>query len=281
MPTDPQIRDLGSLRVLVVDDNATNRLILHQQLASWGMESDEEPGAAAALARMKAESDSNRRYDIVVLDLNMPEMDGLELARLIGADPDLADAKLFLLSSSGKVSDAGRARVPARGCAVEAGAPVGVVRLPRRGTRGYDRLHSVGFGPGRDARPVGTAQRAHPARRGQRDEPARRNEDPREARLHRRRRRERTRRAREDRADRVRRGAHGLPDAGDGRLRGDAPATAPRARHRRVASHRHRHDRGRDGRRSRALPRGGHGRLRHQARAGVGRRRGPRALDRE
>src|SRR5205823_2257006 len=60
--------------------------------------------AASALARMKAESGAGRRYDVVVLDLNMPEMDGLELARLIGADPELADAKLFLLSSSGKVS---------------------------------------------------------------------------------------------------------------------------------------------------------------------------------
>ncbi|HEX4491150.1 MAG TPA: response regulator [Acidimicrobiia bacterium] len=104
LSTDPQIRDLSSLRVLVVDDNATNRLILHQQLASWGMDSDEEPSAPAALARMKTEHVGGRRYDIVVLDLNMPEMDGLELARLINNDTDLAEAKLFLLSSSGKVS---------------------------------------------------------------------------------------------------------------------------------------------------------------------------------
>ncbi len=100
-----EISDLESLRVLIVDDNATNRLILHQQLASWGMQPDEEAGGHAALARMRAASAAQRAYDIVVLDLNMPEMDGLELARTVNSEPDLAAAKLFLLSSSGKVSD--------------------------------------------------------------------------------------------------------------------------------------------------------------------------------
>jgi PAS domain S-box-containing protein len=104
-PPELQVRDLGSLRVLVVDDNATNRLILHQQLASWGMEPDEEADGASALARMRSASENGRTYDIAVLDLNMPEMDGLELAQRIAADPDISVAKMFLLSSSGKVSD--------------------------------------------------------------------------------------------------------------------------------------------------------------------------------
>jgi PAS domain S-box-containing protein len=99
------INDLESLRVLIVDDNATNRLILHQQLASWGMQPDEEAGGHAALARMRAASAQHRAYDIVVLDLNMPEMDGLELARTVSAEPGISAAKLFLLSSSGRVSD--------------------------------------------------------------------------------------------------------------------------------------------------------------------------------
>jgi CheY-like chemotaxis protein len=80
-------------------------LILHQQLSSWGMQPDEEAGGYAALARMRAASANQHGYDIVVLDLNMPEMDGLELAQRIGSEPDIAAAKLFLLSSSGKVSD--------------------------------------------------------------------------------------------------------------------------------------------------------------------------------
>jgi PAS domain S-box-containing protein len=99
------ITDLESLRVLIVDDNATNRLILHQQLASWGMQPDEEAGGHAALARMRAASAQQCAYDIVVLDLNMPEMDGLELARTVSAEPGISSAKLFLLSSSGRVSD--------------------------------------------------------------------------------------------------------------------------------------------------------------------------------
>jgi two-component system, sensor histidine kinase and response regulator len=99
------ISDLESLRVLIVDDNATNRLILHQQLASWGMQPDEEAGGRAALERMRAASANRLGYDIVVLDLNMPEMDGLELARTVSSEPGISAAKLFLLSSSGKVSD--------------------------------------------------------------------------------------------------------------------------------------------------------------------------------
>jgi two-component system sensor histidine kinase/response regulator len=99
------ISDLESLKVLIVDDNATNRLILHQQLASWGMQPDEEAGGQAALERMRAASAAQNAYDIVVLDLNMPEMDGLELARTVSAEPGISAAKLFLLSSSGKVSD--------------------------------------------------------------------------------------------------------------------------------------------------------------------------------
>ena len=102
---EPQIQNLGSLRVLIVDDNATNRLILHQQLASWGMEPDEVADGRSALVQMRAASSDGRGYDIVVLDLNMPEMDGLELATHIGSDPEIAGAKLFLLSSSGRVSD--------------------------------------------------------------------------------------------------------------------------------------------------------------------------------
>ena len=102
---EPAIGDLELLRVLIVDDNATNRLILHQQLASWGMQPDEADGGHAALARMRAASADHRAYDIVVLDLNMPEMDGLELARTVSAEPGISTAKLFLLSSSGKVSD--------------------------------------------------------------------------------------------------------------------------------------------------------------------------------
>jgi len=100
----PTVPQLGSLRAIVVDDNATNRLILRQQLGSWGLHPDEAADALSALARISAAAGHGAPYDLAILDLNMPGMDGLELAHAIKADPATATAKLFLLSSSGRVA---------------------------------------------------------------------------------------------------------------------------------------------------------------------------------
>ncbi len=97
------VPELASLRAIVVDDNATNRLILRQQLASWGLQPDEAEDAPSALARIREAAARGESYDLVILDLNMPDMDGLELARAIKVDPATAHARLFLLSSSGRV----------------------------------------------------------------------------------------------------------------------------------------------------------------------------------
>ncbi len=99
----PVVPELASLRAIVVDDNATNRLILRQQLASWGLQPDEAEDAPSALARIRASAARGDSYDFAILDLNMPDMDGLELARAIKADAATAHARLFLLSSSGRV----------------------------------------------------------------------------------------------------------------------------------------------------------------------------------
>jgi PAS domain S-box-containing protein len=101
-PSEP---DLGAVRALIVDDNATNRLILREQLTSWGMEPDETPDGLAALSRMRDAATGGHPYEIVVLDLNMPDMDGLELARHIRDETSISAAELFLLSSSGQVDD--------------------------------------------------------------------------------------------------------------------------------------------------------------------------------
>ncbi|MGO9876847.1 MAG: response regulator [Acidimicrobiia bacterium] len=100
----PTSAELASLRAIVVDDNATNRLILRQQLASWGIHPDEAEDARTALAHISGAATQRLAYDFAILDLNMPGMDGLELARAIKADPVTAGTKLFLLSSSGRVS---------------------------------------------------------------------------------------------------------------------------------------------------------------------------------
>ncbi len=91
---------LDQLRVLVVDDNATNRRIVSQHLRSWGCRPEEATGGAAALA-MLAEAAKTNPYGLVLLDMQMPGMDGAEVAARVRADPALADLPLVLLSSMG------------------------------------------------------------------------------------------------------------------------------------------------------------------------------------
>jgi two-component system sensor histidine kinase/response regulator len=98
-PTFP-VFELGALRALVVDDNATNRLILRQQLRSWGMEPTEAEDGVIALEILRAAAAAGTAFDIVILDFNMPRMDGLQLASEIVADASISHARLFLLSSS-------------------------------------------------------------------------------------------------------------------------------------------------------------------------------------
>jgi CheY-like chemotaxis protein len=89
--------------VLVVDDNETNRRILEEQLGSWGMEVCSVDGAAAALASLeRVDSGDEDAVDIVVLDLMMPGMDGLELAERIRERAALADLRIIMLTSAGR-----------------------------------------------------------------------------------------------------------------------------------------------------------------------------------
>ena len=101
---DEYLVNLGGLagrRALVVDDNATNRMILRQQLLSWGVEPVEAVDGYQALDVAAAAVSEGRPFDMGVLDLNMPGMDGIELASLLKADERTGSMMLFLLSSSG------------------------------------------------------------------------------------------------------------------------------------------------------------------------------------
>jgi PAS domain S-box-containing protein len=101
--------DLRGLYALIVDDNLTNRLILHQQLASWEITADTALDGPQALYMLRAAAAQGRPYDFALLDFQMPMMDGLELARAIRADASLAAIKLLLLTSAGQPSESQRA----------------------------------------------------------------------------------------------------------------------------------------------------------------------------
>ena len=94
--------DLGECRVLVVDDNATNRKILHHHIISWRLRNGTVDSGPAALEALRREAAAGRPYDLVLLDMHMPEMDGIMLAKAIGKEPLIANTKLILLTSLGR-----------------------------------------------------------------------------------------------------------------------------------------------------------------------------------
>jgi CheY-like chemotaxis protein/HPt (histidine-containing phosphotransfer) domain-containing protein len=101
---------LEALRVLVVDDNATNRKILSHQLNSWGMIHEEADSGARALEALRRAASQGEAYDVAILDLMMPGMDGFELARAVKSDPPIAGTRLVLLTSFGVRGDGASAR---------------------------------------------------------------------------------------------------------------------------------------------------------------------------
>ena len=103
--------DLGELRVLVVDDNATNREILHQLVDSWGMRNGMAEDAQSALELLRLAAENEEPYDVAILDMQMPVMDGVDLARTIKQDATLSSTRLILLTSMGVRGDARNARL--------------------------------------------------------------------------------------------------------------------------------------------------------------------------
>jgi PAS domain S-box-containing protein len=90
---------LEGLAVLVVDDNATNRAILRAQLGEWGMRCEPVPDAATALVRLQEAAVNGTGYDVALIDLHMPEVNGLQLAAQIQRIPRLRSTGLILLTS--------------------------------------------------------------------------------------------------------------------------------------------------------------------------------------
>jgi len=97
-------QDLSNLRVLIVDDNATNREILDHHTRMWKMRSSMAETGEQALQMMRADAVKDP-FELVILDMQMPEMDGLMLGRAIKADPLIAKTKLVMLTSLGNQID--------------------------------------------------------------------------------------------------------------------------------------------------------------------------------
>ncbi len=105
-----KIESLGKLRVLIVDDNATNRKILSHQLSSWSMVHAQAELGAQALELLKNAAANGVPYDLAILDFLMPGMDGFALAEAIKSDPEIAPVRLVLLTSAGERGDGARSR---------------------------------------------------------------------------------------------------------------------------------------------------------------------------
>ncbi len=92
---------LENVRLLIVDDNAINRRILHHHAVSWRMENSCAASASEAMDMLLSSASLGRPYDVVILDMQMPEVDGMMLARRIRSHTHLHGTKMLMLTSLG------------------------------------------------------------------------------------------------------------------------------------------------------------------------------------
>ena len=105
-----KIEKLDGKRVLIIDDNATNRQILVEMLNDWGAEALETIDGPAGIDAMSDAVDQGRPFDLVLLDMHMPQMDGFTVAKAIGKDNRLKNPGTILITSAGQRGDANRCR---------------------------------------------------------------------------------------------------------------------------------------------------------------------------
>ena len=97
---------LRDLPVLIVDDNFTNRQVLSGIVAQWGMIPTAVEGGRAAMLALQAAKDASRPFPLVLLDGQMPEIDGFTLARQIQDHPELVRTTIMMLTSADQLGDA-------------------------------------------------------------------------------------------------------------------------------------------------------------------------------
>ncbi|MCF6194721.1 MAG: ATP-binding protein, partial [Kangiellaceae bacterium] len=99
------ISSLQGVKILVVDDNATNREILNSQLSHWGIDCYCVANGAQAINYLQEAKQQGKHYQVALLDWHMPEMDGLTLAKILHNDPQLHSLSLVMLSSDSVTFD--------------------------------------------------------------------------------------------------------------------------------------------------------------------------------
>jgi PAS domain S-box-containing protein len=102
--------EVRGLRVLVVDDNATNRRVLMDMLAQWGVKPTVAEGCSRAFEVLAKANASGEPFPLILLDANMPEMDGFDFTERLKRRTDVGEPKIIILTSGGIAGEASRSR---------------------------------------------------------------------------------------------------------------------------------------------------------------------------
>ena len=133
-PVEAITGDIKKLKTLVIDDNATNRMILRQMLSELGIAVADAPGGKEGLSELKRAKDAGEPYNLLLLDCRMPDMDGFQVTEHIKSDPAIANLIVMMLTSDDRAEDIGRAK--------ELGVTMYLVK-PIRRAHLLDIVHSV------------------------------------------------------------------------------------------------------------------------------------------
>jgi signal transduction histidine kinase/DNA-binding response OmpR family regulator len=109
-PAPVPLERLHNVHALIVDDNRANRRVLEGMLTRWGMRTSLCEGGQSGLAALQIAKSQGRPFPLVLLDGQMPDMDGFMVAEMIRQNPSLAGATIMMLTSAGQVGDAARCR---------------------------------------------------------------------------------------------------------------------------------------------------------------------------
>ena len=148
LPLAAQEVHLPGMRVLVVDNNLTNRLVLERMLSGWGLQTTLAENARQALACLTQAAKAHQPFALALIDAQMPERDGFQLVEAIKKSPQFSSTALVMLTSGGQRDIA--ARCAALGLAGYLSKPVGQAEL-------LDAVRCVGGAQGATEKPVSAA----------------------------------------------------------------------------------------------------------------------------